>query len=183
MAENVEIDARLVKAPCVRPYTAAYRDAVIALVLEIQNVEYRINLSLGEQPDLLSIDEAYTGTGGGFWVALAADQRVVGTLGLQVERGVDGALWGVMKKFFVHPDFRGRTIGVSEQLYSALLAHAQRTGLRGIVLDTPSVAERSHAFYRRVGFQVITSAQVPLIYHFPDRNSLLFRLDLAQSTS
>src|SRR5690349_10577803 len=101
MPENVEFDARSAHPACVQAYTAEHRDAVVALVLEVQNIEYRINLSLREQPDLLSIDEAYTGTGGGFWVALAANQRVVGTIGLQVKPGYDGAPWGVMKKFFV----------------------------------------------------------------------------------
>lgn len=184
MPEKAHADVR---SPCptthIETYTAAHRDAVIAAILEIQNVEYGINLSLSEQPDLLAIDEEYAGTGGGFWLALAADGGVVGTIGLQVKRGYDGAAWGVMKKFFVVPAYRGSGAGVSAQLYSTLLAHARRNGLRGIVLDTPSVADRSHAFYRRVGFREFALAQLPLPYRFPDRNSLLFRLDLVDSVS
>ena len=138
--------------------------------------------SLEAQPDLLAIDAAYAGTGGGFWVAVTPAGQVVGTLGLQVKPGHDGALWGVMKKFFVHPDHRGRAPdggpGVGARLYAALLAHARAAGLRGVVLDTPAVAERAHAFYTRAGFRPIARDALPLAYDYPDRDSRLLRLDL-----
>jgi len=45
------------------------------------------------------------------------------------------------------------------------------------VLDTPSVATRSHAFYKRMGFKQISEADLPVQYDYPNRNSLFFRLD------
>ena len=166
------------------PYAPAHQGQVVALVLQVQNVEYGVGLSLEEQPDLLAIDAEYAGTGGGFWVAVAPAGQVVGTLGLQVKSGHDGAPWGVMKKFFVRPDYRGRAAdggpGVGARLYAELLTHARSAGLRGVVLDTPAVAERSHAFYARAGFRQIAREELPLAYDYPDRDSRLLRLDLAQ---
>lgn len=167
------------------PYVPVHQPQVVALVLHVQNVEYGIGLPLEEQPDLLAIDAEYAGTGGGFWVAVTPDGWVVGTLGLQVKPGHDGAPWGVMKKFFVHPDHRGRAPdggpGVGARLYRELLAHARSGGLGGVVLDTPAVAERSHAFYTRAGFRQIARDELPLAYDYPDRDSRLFRLDLTRS--
>lgn len=164
-------------------YTPAHQDQVVALVLHVQNVEYGIGLPLEEQADLLAIEVEYASTGGGFWVAVTPNGQLVGTLGLLVKTGHDGRPWGVMKKFFVRADHRGRAAGggpgVGKRLYDRLIAHARGAGLSGVVLDTPAVAERSHAFYTRAGFRRITPEELPLDYHYPDRDSRLFRLDLA----
>jgi N-acetylglutamate synthase-like GNAT family acetyltransferase len=150
---------------------------VIALVLHIQNIEYRLGISLEDQPDLLHVEAAYAETGGGFWVAGSAAGEVVGTLGLQVKLGVNRELWGVVKKFFVRADQRGRPEGISARLYATLLEHARTAQLRGLVLDTLAAAARSHAFYSRAGFRRIGAHELPLEYEYPDRDSRLFRLD------
>ena len=155
-------------------YSEQYRNEVVDLVLNIQNVEYGIGLSLDEQPDLLAIEKEYVHPGGGFWLALSQAGDVVGTIGLQVSDG-----HGIMKKFFVRPEHRGQSRGVAAALYSRMLEHARAAGLRSIILDTPSVAERSHAFYRKAGFREITREELPFAYDYPDRKSLLFKLDLA----
>ena len=85
---------------------------------------------------------------------------------------------GVLKKFFVDQAFRGYEKGISSSLFSALISFAPTRGLKSIVLDTPSVATRSHAFYRRAGFRPISKEELPVPYEYPDRNSLLFMLDL-----
>ncbi len=148
----------------------AYRDEVIALVLSIQNGEAGLGLTLDDQPDLLDIDAHYGATGGGFWVALDDENRVVGTLGLQVRENA----CGVMKKFFVAKSFRGKEYGVSGQLFDCLTDCAARNNLATIVLDTPAVATRSHAFYRKKGFLEVSRDMLPIEYAFADRNSLLF---------
>ncbi len=47
-----------------------------------------------------------------------------------------------------------------------------------IFLDTPSVAHASHRFYERAGFRKIDAGQLPVAYSYPDRDSLLYLLDL-----
>lgn len=151
-------------------YENMYRDEVISLVLSIQNDEAKVGLTLSDQPDLADIDAHYGACGGGFWLALDEDGRVVGTLGLQVrERAC-----GVLKKFFVAKAVRGREFGVSAGLFDCLMACANENGLKSIVLDSPGVATRSHAFYRRMGFVEIVQDDLPIEYVFPDRDSLLF---------
>ncbi|MCM1151821.1 MAG: GNAT family N-acetyltransferase [Alistipes sp.] len=155
----------------VRRYRDEDRDAAIGLILDIQNREAKIDLSLAEQPDLLDIGKNYIQGGGDFWIA-EDDGYVVGTLGLMKH----DAEWGILKKFFVRAEYRSCKVGLA--LYDRLLEHARRTGLRHILLDTPAVATKSHAFYERAGFHRINESELPIAYVYPDRESYLYRLDL-----
>lgn len=151
------------------------RDAeVAALVLSIQNDEAGISLPIEEQPDLLDIASSYRD--GGFWIAVA-DGEVVGTIGV-VRYGENG----VLRKFFVRADRRGAG-GPARQLYERVVAWANAHKLAALFLDTPSVATRSHAFYRRAGFMLVERSALPDGYDFPDHDSLVFRLDLMMGRS
>ena len=55
----------------IETYSGKYDEEIIALILDIQNNESKINLSLEEQPDLLDIRECYQKKGGEFWIALS----------------------------------------------------------------------------------------------------------------
>ena len=72
-------------------------------------------------------------------------------------------------------------MGCASRLFDALLACASAQGIETIVLDTPSVATRSHAFYERMGFTRISAAELPVQYDYADRNSLLYLLDLKRA--
>jgi N-acetylglutamate synthase-like GNAT family acetyltransferase len=157
----------------VTEFEPIYQEQVIDLILHVQNVENGVNISLEEQPDLLDIDGCYSASGGRFWVALNRAGTVVGTIGLQKKTGSVG----VLKKFFVYAAYRGRETNSGSKLFDALLAFSLRQGLNTIVLDTPSIATRSHAFYKRMGFRQISEADLPVQYDYPNRNSLFFRLD------
>jgi GNAT superfamily N-acetyltransferase len=85
---------------------------------------------------------------------------------------------GVMKKFFVAAASRGKAHGVAGALYDAFLDFARSAGIRQVVLDTPSAATRSHGFYRSVGFVQIERAELPVMYDFPERDTLFFRLEI-----
>ena len=73
-------------------------------------------------------------------------------------------------------DFRSKKLGLA--LYKKLLCYAEKCGLKHLILDTPSVAKQSHKFYEKAGFYIITKQQLPVEYDFPDRNSLIYMLDL-----
>lgn len=157
------------------PFSSQYQKATADLVLHIQNVEAGLGISLDEQQDLADIERHYLLAGGGFWVALDSDDRVVGTIGL-LKKTDDVA---VLKKFFVKEDWRGGGRQCASRLYEALIGFARLHGIRVILLDTPATAVRSHAFYKRHGFERISADDLPVIYDYPDRDSLLFRLLLA----
>jgi len=145
-------------------------EEIAALTLSIQNDEAGLNLTVADQPDLIDIVQAYAR--GGFWVALDGDV-IVGTIGLLVYGEA-----GVLRKFFVASRFRGRP-GPATALFEAMLERAHTLGLTEIVLDTPRVATRSHAFYARAGFRPAAAEDLPKGYTYPDRDSLLLKLRLA----
>ena len=98
----------------IEPYTPKYKNEIISLILNIQNNESKINLSLKEQPDLLDISKCYQQKGGEFWLALS-DGKVIGTIGLMLKENN----CAIMKKFFVKKDFRPQKVGLA--LYQKLL--------------------------------------------------------------
>ena len=155
----------------IETYSGKYDDEIISLILSIQNEEAKIGLSLEEQPDLLDIHRSYQQPGGEFWIALS-DGRVVGTIGLMLKE----KHCAVMKKFFVKKEFRSQKVGLA--LYKELLKYAVSKEVHSILLDTPSVAHASHRFYEKAGFRRISTAELPVPYSYPDRESILYLLNL-----
>lgn len=100
---------------------------------------------------------------------------IVGTIGLLAYGCI-----GILKKFFVAASFRGRG-GPAFDLLNDLLHRARELGMTDIVLDTPSVATRSHAFYARNGFKPASPGELPAGYRYHVRDSLLFRRHLGGS--
>jgi len=155
----------------IKQYTDEYKNDAIYLILDIQNNEAKVGIPIAEQPDLLDINASYIGNGGNFWIAVVSG-HVIGTIGLMK---ID-ADWFVLKKFFVRRDFRSQKVGLA--LYERLLAYAETCGAKHIILDTPAVATKSHAFYERAGFVKIDKSELPVAYEYPDRQSILYKLDL-----
>ena len=150
-------------------YDGSRDPEVAALILTIQRVDVGLHVPIEEQPELLDLGSAYRD--GGFWVAVAGSE-IVGTIGM-MRYGASG----VLKKLFVRDDYRGPD-GAAHGLYDRAIAWAAAHGLTAIFLDTPSVATRSHAFYQRRGFLIVDRTELPEGYDFPDRDSLIFKLDM-----
>ena len=155
----------------IEKYSGKYDSEIISLILDIQNNEAKINLPLSEQPDLLDIRQSYQETGGEFWVALS-DGRVIGTIGLMIKENN----CAVLKKFFVDKAFRSKKVGLA--LYKELIKYAESKNVLYIILDTPAVAHESHKFYERAGFFKAKAAELPIVYSYPDRDSILYMLKL-----
>ena len=155
----------------IETYSRKYNNEIISLILSIQNNEAKIGLSLEEQPDLLDISRSYQQSGGEFWIALS-DNKVIGTIGLLVKENH----CAILKKFFVEKAFRSQKVGLA--LYNELLKYAVCKNIHHIILDTPAVARTSHIFYEKAGFQQISAAELPVEYSYPDRDSILYMLNL-----
>ena len=156
----------------IREFCNADTEGAVALILGIQNDEFHLNLSICDQKDLNDIDAHYGARGGAFLVAKNSTGTIVGTIGLMRLRND----LGVMKKFFVAEPYRGKGSGVAMALYERFIASAKSKGVAQIILDTPSAAVRSHAFYRSVGFVQIDRSALPMTYDFPERDTLFFQL-------
>lgn len=154
----------------IKSYSHEYRNQIIALILYIQNFEQRVDLSIEEQPDIADIPEYYQLNGGDFWVAIDDNGDVIGTLGLMKKENH----YGVLKKFFVKPEFRGSKTGTADKLYCHLITKAKELGIYMIILDTPFACSRAHGFYKKHNFVEISKEQVPIEYDYPDRDSLFF---------
>ncbi|MEY2625726.1 MAG: hypothetical protein RL412_1501 [Pseudomonadota bacterium] len=158
----------------IREFRKEDNAGVVSLVLGIQNDEFHLNLSINDQKDLTDIDAYYGLRGGAFLIAVTSAGVIVGSIGLMRLRDD----LGVMKKFFVAADYRGRDRGIAMALYEKFIAAAKSRNMTQIILDTPSAATRSHAFYRSVGFMQIDRCELPMTYDFPERDTLFFQLCL-----
>lgn len=150
-------------------YAGGRDPEVAALILRIQREDVGLDVPIEEQPELFDIAGAYRD--GAFWLAVAGHE-IIGTIGMM--RYGDS---GVLKKLFVRQDYRG-PVGASYALHDKAMAWAAAQGLTAVFLDTPSVATRSHAFYKRRGYRMVSRAELPKTYDFPDRDSLIFKLDM-----
>ncbi|MCM1183299.1 MAG: GNAT family N-acetyltransferase [Roseburia sp.] len=149
-------------------YEEPYKEQVIELILNIQNNEAGIGLSLEEQPDLKDIDSFYKKDGGAFLLALNELDEVIGTIALMNK----GNGIGILKKFFVRADCRSQKAGL--RLYLSLSDFCAENHINTLILDTPAVAKASHKFYEQNGFVRIEKSALPIPYDFPDRNSYLY---------
>ena len=156
-------------------YNDKYKQEVIDLILYVQNVEFGINLQIEEQPDILDINTNYILCGGGFWISTNNFNKVVGCVGLKIDKQHKV---GILKKFFVYREYRGKEYNIGISLYKQLIKYAKEKGVSKIILDTPSVATRSHKFDQKQGFKEISKNDLPIKYDYPDRDSLLFLLNL-----
>lgn len=140
------------------PFEKQYTDQVVDLILPIQQTEFGIEISLTDQPDLLSIKEEYIDRGGNFWLALDGE-RVIGTIALVKLENHNGAI----KKMFAAKEFRGEK-QVGKKLLDTLVDYCKAQGYQ--------------RFYQKNGFEHWPKSQMPQDYHLMDVDTVFFRRDL-----
>lgn len=145
----------------VRPYDSLQQQGVIDTILPIQQIEFKVPVTLADQPDLLDIPGFYQSGNGNFWLALSdkscSTGEVIGTIALRDFGNGRGAL----RKMFVQGPWRGPEHRVAAQLLNALLRHARERDMREIWLGTTAVMPAAHRFYEKNGFQLTEAAQLP----------------------
>jgi putative acetyltransferase len=99
--------------------------------------------------DILAPDAHYTASGGAFFVAVDAADRVVGTAGLLCT----GPASGEVRKMFLLPEARGQ--GVGRALLEAVLEAARSRGLERLTLTTRTRYDRAIRLYERAGFRPV----------------------------
>jgi len=154
----------------IEPYAPAHHDAVVRLVLAIQQAEFGLPVTYEGQPDLVDTVGFFRNGAGDFWIA-QVDGRPVGTIGL-----LDiGKNQGALRKMFVARDWRGKDIGVAQSLLNALLAHANGHGIDDIFLGTTAKFLAAHRFYARNGFAEIAVADLPATFPRAPVDTKFFR--------
>jgi putative acetyltransferase len=158
----------------IKPYEAQYRDQIVELILNIQQNEFQVPITIKDQPDLLIIDEFYQQRNGQFWVALNVDNQVVGTIAL-----IDnGQPFGTIRKMFVRADVRGKERGVAAALFNILEQKAIENGMSALYLGTVHKLKASHRFYQKNGFDEIQKVDLPPNYPLMLVDTMFFKKEL-----
>jgi N-acetylglutamate synthase-like GNAT family acetyltransferase len=136
-------------------YQPEHKDQIVDLILNIQQNEFQVPLTLADQPDLLVIPDFYQVNNGNFWVALHGDE-VVGTIALiNCGEGV-----GCIRKMFVKAEFRSQH-GIAQYLLSILTDYAKQQNINALYLGTVAKLKAAIRFYERNGFSFLEKNELP----------------------
>lgn len=149
-----------------------FQDSVVDLILDIQQHEFGLPLSIEDQPDLLDINQKYK-----VFLVARVGECVIGTVGL-MDIG-DGI--GVIRKLFVDLEYRGKEKGVSACLLRTLLGKAMDNGIKQIYLGTTEAFKAAHRFYERAGFDEVEVSDLPELFPRMEIDSKFFKLDIVSS--
>jgi len=155
----------------IKEFSAPFQQQVIDLILDIQQNEFQVPITLNDQQDLLNIPNFYQNGKGNFWIALNED-KVVGTIALVAFGDQQAAL----RKMFVNKNFRGKEIGTAQRLLDTLLLWSKEKLIHQIYLGTLSHMRAAHSFYRRNGFVEISREKLPSDFPLVHVDSNFFHL-------
>lgn len=133
-----------------------YSKEIVDLILNIQQKEFNVPITIEDQPDLMQIDDFYFANGGSFWGAFI-DGELVGTIAL-IKFDEKAA---AIRKMFVKKEFRGKEYGIAQKLLEILIAYCQKNGIDEVYLGTVSILEAALRFYERNHFIRIEKEQLP----------------------
>ena len=142
--------------PLIIPIENDYSNAAVDLILNIQQREFNIAITIEDQPDLLDIKDFYYKGGGGFWGAFVNDE-LVGTIALIKFDDKKAAI----RKMFVKKEFRGKEFSIAQKLLDTLIDYCKVNGIDSIYLGTISKLEAALRFYERNHFVAIQKEALP----------------------
>jgi len=140
----------------IRPYASADAQAVLDVILPIQQSEFGISITLRDQPDLRDISGFYQRDNGGFWVA-ESQGVIVGTIAL-----LDiGNRQAALRKMFVSQSHRGGEHAVAKRLLAALVEWCRHRDIVDVYLGTTGAFLAAHRFYEKNGFTELAKSELP----------------------
>ncbi|WP_223608010.1 GNAT family N-acetyltransferase [Chryseobacterium sp. OSA05B] len=141
-----------------------YSDQLIDMILNIQQKEFNVPITIEDQPDLKQIESFYTEAGGNFWGAFI-DGQLVGSIALVKfdERA------GAVRKMFVKKEFRGKELNIAQELLEVLIAFCRERKIDAIYLGTVNILKAAIRFYERNHFLQVEKENLPM--HFPLMNA------------
>lgn len=154
-------------------YQSQYQAAIVKLILNIQQQEFGLPITLKDQRDLLDISSFYQQGNGNFWIALDRE-KVIGTIAA-IDIGYNQL---ALRKMFVDVKYRGKEIGVGQQLLNWLLNWAETKNIRDIYLGTVDVFQAAHRFYEKNGFMRIDRLVLPPNFPFMSGDTMFYWLNL-----
>ena len=157
----------------IETYRQQDEQAVIELILTIQQKEFGVAVSINDQPDLLNVAEYYGRGNGHFWVA--KDQgEVIGTIAL-IDMGNNQA---ALRKMFVHKDWRGKEKGIGQLLLNTVIQWCRQKKIQDIFLGTVEQLHAAKRFYEKNGFTRIDKHSLPATFPIMQVDTDFFRLHM-----
>lgn len=150
-----------------------YSESVIDLILNIQQKEFNVPITIEDQPDLMQIEEFYFASGGGFWGAFI-DGELVGTIAL-VKFDKNAA---AIRKMFVKKEFRGKEHNIAQKLLEILIDYCYENGIEEVYLGTVSILKAALRFYERNHFKIIDKELLPAKFPLMSADNVFCFLDL-----
>lgn len=142
----------------IQTYQPEHCQGIIDLILPIQQIEFKVPITIEDQPDLYKIPEVYQQGRGNFWVATNVENRVIGTIAL-IEFPPNRA---ALRKMFVAAEYRGKAYGLAQSLMDIALKWCKENGLESIWLGTIPRLEAAVKFYEKNGFDRVEADDLPL---------------------
>lgn len=133
-----------------------YENEIIDLILNIQQKEFNVPVTLEDQPDLLDIHNFYFKPGGTFLGAFI-DGKLVGTIAL-VRFNPEAA---AIRKMFVKKEFRGKEFGIAQQLLNQLIEFSKENKIKNLYLGTVTILQAALRFYEKNNFVTIEKEALP----------------------
>jgi N-acetylglutamate synthase-like GNAT family acetyltransferase len=152
-------------------YTEKYKQDIAKLILNIQNNEFNVPITLADQPDLLDIENFYFKKNSNFWVAVE-DEKLIGSIALiDFDNGK-----AALRKMFVHKDYRGKEKGVGQLLLDTLLDWCKQKNFNEIYLGTVEQLHAAKKFYVKNRFVKIDKAALPVSFPLMQVDTEFFKL-------
>lgn len=140
----------------IRAFDGSHADVIGPFINGIQRNEFQVPVTLDDQPDLKDIRKSYQSGDGNFWIATDGE-TLVGTIGM-IDAG-NGI--GVLRKMFVHSDYRGKEKGVAQKLLETLMMWAKDKGFAELYLGTLGKLKAAEKFYLRNHFKLTSIDTLP----------------------
>ena len=157
----------------IETYKDIYKNSVADLILNIQNGEFGIPITIQQQPDLNEIPGFYQKNMGNFWIAKIND-KVVGTIALLDIINNKAAL----RKMFVAKDYRGKEFGIGQSLLNTLIEWAKHKGITEIFLGTTEKFIAAQRFYEKNGFVEIQKENLPREFPIMDVDVKFYKFSI-----
>lgn len=154
----------------IKVFSQPYQQQVIDLILNIQNNEFGIPVTIEQQKDLLIIPSFYQQQKGNFWIALDED-KVVGTIAL-----IDiGNKQTALRKMFVHKDYRGKEKAVAALLLQKVNDWCKEKDINEIYLGTVEVLKAAQRFYEKNDYVRIEKKELPVKFPVMEVDTVFYK--------
>ncbi|ROI05739.1 N-acetyltransferase [Chryseobacterium sp. G0240] len=157
----------------IQPIGNSYSEQAIDLILNIQQKEFNIPITIQDQPDLTEIEHFYHERGGNFWGAFI-EGELVGSIALVKfdERA------GAIRKMFVKKEFRGKELNIAQALLEVLISFCHENQIDDLYLGTITVLKAAQRFYERNHFVRIEKEKLPSRFPLMSADDIFYHLSI-----